>query len=286
MATTQTTLNSAPAWSPDLVTFVPTDAVPDALILQCTTVATTELDGDGPVAMVPYVDDDEADFVAEGEAIDTAEPDLAAAIVRTGKVSLLLRVSNEQFHQTNTATMLSESAARAVTVKANEAFIAQTPPTPPAVNPPAGIVHADDIIDIGEIGDDLDDLVDLGATLEGAGAMLSHFVLAPTTWAELRKMKTSDDSNVNLLGAGTTDAQRLLLGVPVLVSPAVPAGTGLLLDRGAIVSAVGPVRVAQSEHAFFGNDSTALRVTWRIGAEVMRPDRVGTFSVPGATSSS
>ena len=279
MPTTQTTLNAAKGWAPDIVAFVPTDAVPDALIMQCTTVATTELDGDAPVAMVPYVDDDTAEFVGEGETIDTAEPELAMAMVRTGKVSLLIRVSNEQFGQTNTANLLSESARRSVTVRANAAFIAQTPPVGPAVTPPAGIIHHDDLIDAGEIGDNLDELVDLGATLEGAGAMLSHFVLAPDAWATLRKMKTSDDSNVNLLGAGTTDAQRLLLGVPVLVSPSVPSGTGLLLDKGAIVSAVSPVRVAQSEHAFFSADSTALRVTWRIGAEVMRPERVGTFTV-------
>lgn len=280
MPTTQTTLNAARGWAPDIVAFVPTDTVPDALILQCSTVATTELDGDGPVAMVPYVGDDEAQFTAEGETIDTADPELAMASVRTGKITLLIRVSNEQFSQSNTAALLSESARRSVTVKANEAFIAQAAPTPPALVPPPGIIVHDDLVDAGEIGENLDDLVDLGADLEGNGAMLSHFVLAPDTWAALRKMKTTGDSNVNLLGAGTTDAQRLLLGVPVLVSPAVPSGTGLLLDRGAIVSAVGPVKVAQSEHAYFNADSTAMRVTWRIGAEVMRPDRVGTFTVP------
>lgn len=283
---TITTLNAARGWSPDLAAFVPTDTVPDALILQCSTVATTELDGDAPVAMVPYVADDTAEFVGEGETIDTEQPDLAMAAVRTGKVSLLLRVSNEQFAQSNTATLLSESARRAVTVRANQAFVAQAAPTPPALTPPAGIIHADGIADIGELGTNLDDLVDLGAQLEDAGARLSHFVVAPTTWAALRKMKTSDDSNVNLLGAGTTDAERLLLGVPVLVSSAVPTGSGLLIDRGAIVSAVGPVRVAQSEHAFFGADSTALRVTWRVGAEVMRPERIGTFTVAVDTSSS
>ena len=279
MPTTQTTLNSAAAWSPDIVSFVPTDIIPDALILQCSTVATTELDGDAPVARVPDVDDDDAEFTAEGETINTQEPDLAEALVRTGKVSLLLRVSNEQFGMGNTAALLSDSARRAVTVKANAAFIAQPAPTPPALTPPAGIIEHDELVDGGPIADNLDGLVDLGAELEGAGAMLSHFVLAPDTWAVLRKMKTSDDSNVSILGAGTTDAQRVLLGVPVLVSPAVPSGSGLLLDRGAIVSAVSPIRVAQSEHAFFTADSTAMRVTWRIGAEVMRPERVGTFSV-------
>jgi hypothetical protein len=37
------------------------------------------------------------------------------------------------------------------------------------------------------------------------------------------------------LGAGTSDAQQLLLSLPVLVNPAVPDYTGLVIDRNAVV---------------------------------------------------
>lgn len=39
MPFTATTVNSAAAWRPDLYEFAPADALPEALILQCTTQA-------------------------------------------------------------------------------------------------------------------------------------------------------------------------------------------------------------------------------------------------------
>ena len=65
MAFTVATPNSASAWRPDLYTFAPADVVPDALVNQCSTVAGS-IEGDAPVVKVAYVDDDAADFVAEG----------------------------------------------------------------------------------------------------------------------------------------------------------------------------------------------------------------------------
>lgn len=274
---TITTNTSATAWSPDQTEFVPGDVVPDALILATSTVASRTLDGDAPLVRVPYVDDDEATFVSEGAPVTEAAPTLAETTVATGKVAMLLRVSREQFRQDHTSGLLSESASRAVTVAGNKAYIAQEPPTAPDVTPPAGILEASGLIDGGEITGDLDGLVDLIATLEDNGSRPTHIVTAPSTWAELRKLKAGSGSNVSLLGAGTNDAERMLLDVPVLVSPAVPAGQGIVIDKTAIISAVGPVYVARSEHAFFGHDSIGLLVTWRFGATVMKPERIGTF---------
>jgi hypothetical protein len=47
MSFTHTISTSAGAWRPDVYTFAPTDVVPDALILQCSTVA-GEIEGDEP----------------------------------------------------------------------------------------------------------------------------------------------------------------------------------------------------------------------------------------------
>lgn len=274
-----------PAWSPDIQEFVAGDVIPDALILQCSQVATTTLEGDAPMARVPWVDDDAATFVAEGAAIDEANPTLAETTIATGKLSLLLRVSREQFVQDHSASMLSESAQRAVVTRGNAAFISQPAPTPPAITPPGGIGPTMGIIDAGLVAADLDPLIDLAAGIEENGGTPSHFICAPTTWAALRKLKRDATSNENILGAGTNDSERLLLDVPVLVSSAVPTGKGFLIDRNAIVSAVGPVLVSRSEHTYFSSDSVAVRVTWRIGAAVMRPERMGTFTVPGPLTS-
>ena len=47
--------------------------------------------------------------------------------------------------------------------------------------------------------------------------------------------------------------------------------------------AVGPVEVATSEHAFFGTDSIAVRCIWRFGANVVKPNRIGKFTVTAPT---
>lgn len=126
----------------------------------------------------------------------------------------------------------------------------------------------------------LDALIDLVAELEGNLATPSHIIVSPTTWAALRRFKVGGQGvNESLLGAGTTYAQPMLLSLPVLTNIAVPAGVGFVVDQTAIVSAVGDVRVANSEHQYFNSDSVALRATWRIGHAVVRPERIGKFTV-------
>lgn len=275
---TETTVTSAKAWSPDLQAIAPRDAVPDALILQTSTVAGS-VEGDEPAVRVMFVDDAAAGFAAEGTAIPEADPDLAETLVHTGKVSQLIRLSREQFNQPNAQELLAESVRRAVTTAANVAYVAQAAPVAPATTPPAGLLNVAGVVDGGDVDASLDALIDLQATLAGNGGTVSHMILSPTAWAELRKFKTGTGSNASLIGAGTADAQRMLLDVPVLISPAVPTGTGLMVDKAAVVSAVGPVMVAQSEHVYFANDSIGLRCTWRIGANAVHADRIGKFTV-------
>lgn len=277
MATEMTT-NSAKAWSPDVTAFDPSEAIPEALVLQVSTRAGS-VEGDDPAVRVAYVNDAAAGFEPEGDEIPEADPGLSEVVVHTGKVAQLVRLSREQWVQQGTASMLSASVRRAVLTKANAAFIAQAAPVSPAVTPPAGLLNIAGIETGGAVDADLDALVDLVATLEGNGATPSHIVLDPVGWASLRKFKTGTGSAQSLLGAGASDSVRTLLDLPVLVTPAMSAGTGLVVDKSAVVSAVGPVYVAQSEHAYFTSDSIALRCTFRFGANVVRPDRIGKFTV-------
>jgi hypothetical protein len=60
----------------------------------------------------------------------------------------------------------------------------------------------------------------------------------------------------------------------VLVSSAMTAGSLLMIDKLAVVSAVRPVVVAVSDQAYLASDSIGLRCTFRIGQNVVRPDRV------------
>ena len=284
MATTTST--SAVAWRPDVQAFAPDDVIPDALILQASTIS-GEIDGDAPVVRVAYVDDADADFVDEGADIDESDPDLSEVDVATKKVAQLIKVSREQYNQRGTAGLLSASARRAIIKKGNAAFVAQVAPTPPNVAPPAGLINITGVLDdFDEITANLDPLSDAVTAIEENDGSPSLIIAAPSSWGALRKLKTADDENTSLLGAGTTDAPKALLGLPVLTTPAVPAGTLLVIDKLAIPSAVGQVLVATSEHAYFKSDSIALRVTWRIGWNAVHPDRLAVLTVDlGGTGS-
>lgn len=275
---TETTTTSARAWAPDIRYVPAAEAVPDALVLLTSTVA-GEVEGDAPSVRVPYVDDAAATIVAEGDSIPEANPDLAEAVVYTGKVAQLIRLSREQFNQDDAETMLAASVARAVTKKGNQAYVAQAVPTAPAVNPPAGLLNIAGIVNGGAIAGDLDILVDAFATIETNGGTPSHIIAAPDAWARLSKFKTGTDRNDNLLGAGTAAAPKFLLNVPVLTTAALPSGNLMVLDQAAIVTAVGDVQVAVSEHFYFGSDSIALRCTWRFGQNVVKPNRIAKLTV-------
>lgn len=281
---TETTTTSAYAWRPDETTFAPADVVPEALILQTATDGGT-IEGDKPSLHVAYVDDADAEFVAEATEIDESNPALSEVIVHTGKISQLVKMSSEQYQQESTASQLAASVARAIIKRADEAYLAQVAPTPPAVHPPTGLLNIGGIVDGGDIGVNLDGLVDLIAELEAEGSTPSHIVVDPRGWAALRKLKVGGDGiNQSLLGAGTTDATPMLLSLPVLVNRWVPPYSGVVLDRNAVVSATGPIKIATSEHQFFSSDSIAVRATWRIGWNVVRPQRCGSFTIDGAGS--
>jgi HK97 family phage major capsid protein len=106
-------------------------------------------------------------------------------------------------------------------------------------------------------------------------------VCDPFAWAQLRKMKMDDASNQSLVGAGTTDAIPMLLSLPVSVNPNCPPYSGVVIDKAAVVSAVGPVRVETSLERYFEKFSVGLMATWRIGQNIVRQDRCGTFTVAG-----
>lgn len=280
---TLTTSTSAYPWRPDESVFAAADVVPLALIMATSTVAGT-IEGDKPSLRVAYVDDADAEFVAEAAEIDESAPTLAECVVHTGKISQLVKLSTEQFQQEGTAGQLAMSVSRAIVKRADEAYIAQIAPTPPAVAPPPGLLHVDDIVEGDEVENTLDALVDLIAELEAEGSTPSHIIMDPRGWASVRKFKTGEDYNSSLIGAGTTDATPMLLSLPVVVNRWVPAYSGLVVDRTAVVSAVGPVKVATSEHAYFNTDSIAIRASWRIGWNVVRPNRIGSFTIHGGGS--
>lgn len=275
---TQTTLTASKAWRPDQNVFNPAEAVPDALILEHSTVAGV-IEGDAPALRVAYVTDDTAQFTAESAEIPEANPALDEVLVYTAKITQLVRLSREQFHQQGTAGELSMSVQRAITKKGNQAFLTQPKPTGSNTAPPAGILNIPGIVQGDPITANLDPLIDLVAGLESNGGTPTGILLDPLAWATLRKIKTGAGRETALLGAGTNDSVKMLLDLPVTVTSALSANSGIVLDSSAIASAVGPVNVATDESVYFTSDSVALRATWRIGWNVVKANRIGKFSL-------
>ncbi len=164
------------------------------------------------------------------------------------------------------------------------AYLAEAAPTPPAIAPVAGLANQENLIDGGTISESLDELVDLVSELESNLSTPSAILVDPLGWGVLRKLRIGEAYNATLLGAGTNDAAQMLLGLPVLINVGVPQYSGFVIDKNAVVSAIGPVRIAVSEHQFVSSDSVLVRATWRTGHAVTRPERVGRFSItaPGS----
>ena len=145
---------------------------------------------------VVYVDDDYAQFTAEGDEI----PEV---LVHTAQVTRLVRLSNEQYNQTNAASQLAQSVSRAMTRRANLGFVAEAAPTPRAVAPVAGRVNVANVVEGDDVSGSLDALLDLIAVLQDTVATPSDILVHPSGWAELRKLKVGSAYNQSLLGAGT-----------------------------------------------------------------------------------
>lgn len=268
---TKTTPTSPAAWRPDVVAYLPGDVIPDTLILTHATVA-GRIEGDEPAVRVPFVaNDGTAAIVAEGAEIPDANQGFDEAVVQTDKVSTLGKYSYETLQQPDAARLVTESLQRTVVRKANALFLGNA-------SNPTGLLNISGVLDAGDIEDNLDALVDAIATIEGNGGIATNIVAAPDAWASLAKFKDGATSNRSLLGAGTETVTRALLGVPVTISPDMPTGQLLVVDKTTVVAAVGDVRVARSEDAFFTSDVVAIRVTFRLGWDVMRPNRLARLS--------
>lgn len=278
---TETTKTSAKAFAPDQYTFAPVDFVPDALIVQASN-RVGVIEGDAPAIRAGYVVDDAAQFTAEGDPIPEGNPQMLDVALYTSKITQLIRLSREQYKQAGTPAQLGASVRRAITKKADQAFLTQVAPSGGAVAPMAGLFNISGVVAGGEVTGDLDVLTDLVAALESNGANPSLIVVDPLGWAELQKLKQGLESNQPILGAGADAGARTLLSLPVVVSAAAPTLSGIVIDRNEVLSAYSTIEVATSADVYFNSDSIGLRATWRIAQAVARANRLGTFTVDAA----
>lgn len=273
-----TTHDAAVAHRPDTHVFDPADVVPEMAYLKHTDHRAT-IEGDAPAVRVGVVDDDTAQHVPEGAEIPLSQPELNERLVYTRRIAYLTTISRDQYRQAGTDQQLAHSVARAMVRKADQALLTQPAPVAPEVAPSTGLVNLVGATRV-DLADDLDPLHDLLAQLEDAGAEPDSILVAPTTWAYLKKLRTATGSNLGILGAGTDDSVRRLLSLPVSVNRSMEPGTGLVLDRRAVASAYGQLEVDVSHDALFSSVGVAVRALFRAGHVVPRENRIGIFYLP------
>lgn len=262
-----TSTSSARAWAVDRQAFVADDVLPDLLISKMSMVAGS-IEGDEPALRVPYIDDLTADFIAEGATFTEQEGTFAEVAIHTHKVGTLVVVSNE-LKRNGAENPLADGMIRAVTTKANVAFLSNA-------SAPTGILNDTAITDGGVLGANLDGIYDAVWSIAGTGVGADYIVAAPTAMSSLSALKTGTGSNQSLM----TDP--VLAGLPVLVSAAMPANSLVIGSKTAVVSALGTVNINKSEHAAFARDGLAYRVDLRLGWGLMRADRLVKISTLAA----
>lgn len=270
--TVHTTPTSAISWRPDAVYFPAATVVPEALIMQTSTIAGS-VEGDAPAVRIPVLNNvSEVGFVAEGAEIPLGSGDLDEVVVTTRKLATIAKLSREQADQVQASEIVARELTREIIRSADAAYIGHQAS-------PKGLASG---LTAAPVGADLDALVDAVASIESADGQVTHMVASPTSWATLSKLREATGSNKALLGAGVEAGVRQVLGVPVLVSNQLAADDLLLVDKSSVFSAVGDVRVDRSDDAFFTSDSVALRLTWRIGWVASNAARVKLLTTSAA----
>jgi HK97 family phage major capsid protein len=129
-----------------------------------------------------------------------------------------------------------------------------------------------------------DNVIDLIYSLDGALRQKPSFALLAnsTSIAALRKLKDTAGNYVFQVG-DSKDRRDLVLGVPVIETPALPsAGTGVnSLVAGDLKSLyirnAGGLQIDRSDDYAFGNDLATWRATWRIDSALVQKSNIKKF---------
>lgn len=122
----------------------------------------------------------------------------------------------------------------------------------------------------------LDPFAEAIAKAELAGAVVNSFVLNPADLLALSVLKKATGSNEPLLGSDPTQpTKRFALGIPLIPSTAVRAGTvwGIPKDRVFIVVRQDATLDVDTS-AYFASDSVGVRATMRVGFGFAHPAAV------------
>lgn len=219
--------------------------------------------------------DPTASWVAEGDEIPATDATLAETIVTPAKLAGLTIVSSELADDSTpeASAAVGQGLARDIARKLDAAFFGTKGAS---LVQPAGLADLVGFTPVVGAFANTDPFSEAISEAEQVGAEIGAFITDPATALTLAKVKRATGSNEPLLGVdATVPTKRTILGLPLLVSPAVTAGViwGLPKDRVHVVIR-SDSRVDVDRSRFFTSDQVAVRATMRVGFGFAHPAAV------------
>jgi HK97 family phage major capsid protein len=232
------------------------------------------------------------DWVAEGEEAVPSDMTFDEIVVTPTKLFGFVPITRELVEDSgpDAADVIGQGLARDIAKRVDQAYFGNVA----NVNAQRGLgslavnATAEDVqgVDAGTAFTSLDPFARAQSLAARVDAAITSFVAHPDDALTLALLKEGDGSNRPLLGADPTQpTQRLIGGVPLLTSSAVPAGTiwGLPKDKVVIVIRE-DVTMDTDKSAFWTSDRIAIKATMRIGFGFVQPSALVkiTTSAPAA----
>lgn len=216
--------------------------------------------------------DASAAWVAEGETIPSSGVSADEIICTPSKVAGLAVISSELAADTDpaAAATVGDSLARDISRKLDEAFfgsrgVSLVQPAGLSDLPAVGAAGVTVIQDPGDTG--LDPWAEAINAAAALGVVLDSFACSPDVALRLATLKESASSLRPLLGNDPTAAGALtVLGVPLLVSPAITPGVcwGLPKNRSTVVMRK-DAEITVDGSRYFDSDQVGVRAICRVG---------------------
>jgi HK97 family phage major capsid protein len=213
--------------------------------------------------------DPSAGWVAEGAEIPVSDAVITEIDVTPSKLAALSIITSELANDSNPAAaqVVGAGMARDLARKIDAAFFgALATPAPSGLGALSGVQT---VVSATAFGN-LDSFAAAKAKAENVGADVTAFACSPNTALALAQVKQSTgsiNSNMPLLGAdGTMATQRMILGVPLLVSYAIPDNVCWALDADRVMMVVREdATVTTDSSVYYTSDRVAVRGTLRVG---------------------
>jgi HK97 family phage major capsid protein len=272
MADTSTTTTGVGGFLPeDYAQLVMRPVFAEGIAYQASTILRT----DSHEVHFPIIDTDPAaGWTPEGTEISVADPTYAEVVATPAKVAAIHTITNEMVFDSNPVALgvAGASLKRSLINSIDGAFFAATTPT----NAPDGLGALEGVQEISGELTSLDPFAEAITQVEGAGGIVTSFVLSRADLLTLLKLKDQADSNRILLGIDANQpTRRTALGVPVLATPALATGTAYAISRAdTFVVTRNDATVEADRSVKFTSDQTVLRAIARVAFAFPAPARI------------